>query len=282
MLLTIDKHSVYAYTGGKAFDTAKPVVVFIHGAQNDHSVWILQSRYLAHHGYAVLALDLPGHGKSDGAALGSVEAMADWLIALLNALHIESAALIGHSMGSLVALETAFRCAANGGPDRITRIALCATAYPMKVSDALLDAARHDEPRAIEMISIWAHSTAHGGYSHKPSNPGPGFGLIWGARRLMQRQAPGVLLTDFSACNAYANGAEAATAVTCPSLFLLGERDAMTFAKSGRALAALVANARMVTLAGAGHALMAEAPDDALDALAAHLAPLLEVDHAAA
>ena len=282
MQLTVERRSAYAYTGGKTFDATRPVVVFIHGAQNDHSVWGLQSRYLAHHGYAVLALDLPGHGRSAGPALTSVEAMADWLIALLDTLGVARAALVGHSMGSLIALESAWRCAAADADERIASIALVATAYPMNVSDALLDAARNDERRAIEMISIWEHTSAHGGYSHKPSNPGPGFGLVWGARRLMQRQAPGVLFTDFSACNAYAHGEAAAAAVTCPTLFLLGERDAMTFAKSGRALAARIPQARVVVLPGIGHSIMGEAPDAALDALAAHLAPMLRADHSTA
>jgi pimeloyl-ACP methyl ester carboxylesterase len=67
------------HTGGRSFNPALPTVVFIHGAEHDHSVWSLQSRYLAHHGYSVLAFDLPGHMRSAGPALASVEAMADRL-----------------------------------------------------------------------------------------------------------------------------------------------------------------------------------------------------------
>jgi pimeloyl-ACP methyl ester carboxylesterase len=66
----------YAYTGGKAFDPTLPCVVFIHGALNDHSVWTLLARWCAHHGYSVLALDLPGHGRSAGLPPPSVEAAA--------------------------------------------------------------------------------------------------------------------------------------------------------------------------------------------------------------
>ncbi len=64
---------LYAYTGGRPFDPARPTVVFLHGGEHDHSVWSLQSRYLAHHGYSVLALDLPGHMRSAGPALNSIE-----------------------------------------------------------------------------------------------------------------------------------------------------------------------------------------------------------------
>jgi pimeloyl-ACP methyl ester carboxylesterase len=262
MLFDIGAARVYAYTGGKPLDVGLPAVVMIHGAEHDHSAWILQSRYLAHHGFAVLALDLPGHGRSTGAALESVEALAGWLLEVLEHLQIHGATLVGHSMGSLVALEAASRSAKH-----VARIVLIATAYPMKVSDVLLDAARDNEPRAIDMINIWSHSTGFGGFSHKPSNPGPGFCLVWGNKRLMERQRAGVLRTDFAACNAYANGEQAAARVQQPALVVLGERDAMTAMRSGRALAARLAQARLLVIAGSGHAVMGEAPDALLDAL---------------
>ncbi|HET9043413.1 MAG TPA: alpha/beta fold hydrolase, partial [Burkholderiales bacterium] len=91
MDLTVQGRKAYAYTGGKAFDAALPCVVFIHGAEHDHSVWVLQSRYLAHHGYGVLAVDLPAHGRSEGPPLASVEAIADWTTALLDAAGVKQA-----------------------------------------------------------------------------------------------------------------------------------------------------------------------------------------------
>lgn len=276
MLIDVAGRRAYAYTGGKRFDASLPVAVFIHGAQHDHSVWILQSRYFAHHGFAVLAVDLPGHGRSAGPALASIEEMADWTLALLAAAGAGSttlhATIVGHSMGSLIALEAAARAAAGGTSTVIDRIALLATACPMQVSDALLAATAHDEPRAIEMIGIWSSDSAYGGYSHKPSAPAPGFGIVWGGRRLMQRQPKGVLHNDFAACNAYRNGEAAAAALRCPALFILGENDAMTPARYGKALAAMVNDARVVVIPGSGHLVMAEAPDATREALKAFLA----------
>ena len=262
MELTIQGNKAYAYTGGRPFDPSLPCVVFIHGAEHDHCVWVLQSRYLAHHGRGVLAVDLPGHGRSEGPPLESVEAMADWIVALLNAAGVPKAALVGHSMGSLIALECAAR-----HPLRVTRIALVGTAFPMKVSDELLTATRDDEPLAQDMVNIWSHST----YAHYPSNPGPGFWVIGENLRLMQRQRPGVMHVDFKACNDYAAGAERAAQARCPALFILGRRDVMTPARSGRELAKAVPGARVVEVGGSGHALMAEKPDEVLDALNAFL-----------
>jgi len=270
MLIDVDGKPAYAYTGGKAFDASLPVVVMIHGAQHDHSVWTLQSPYLANHGRAVPAVDLPGHGRSAGPALKTVEAMADWVWSLLAACGVHRASLVGHSMGSLIALEAASRDASSA-KGAIEAIALIATAYPMQVSDTLLAATRDDETRAIEMISLWSLDTAHGGYSQKPSSPGPGFAIMTGGRRLMHRQAAGVLHGDFVACNAYRNGDTAAAAVRCAALLILGTNDAMTSVRAGRALAARIAGAKVIELPRTGHLVMAEAPDETLDALAAFL-----------
>jgi pimeloyl-ACP methyl ester carboxylesterase len=262
MELIVDGKPAYAYTGGRAFDASLPTVVFIHGAEHDHCVWVLQSRYLAHHGRGVLAVDLPGHGRSEGPALDKVEALAEWLIALLDAAGARSAALVGHSMGSLIAVECAAR-----HPDRISKIALIGTAFPMRVSPELLEATRSAEPTAQDMVNIWSHAA----YAHYPSNPGPGFWVLGENLRLMQRQRPGVMHTDFAACNNYANGVAAAGKVSCPALLVLGKRDVMTPPRAARELAAALRDCRSVEIAGSGHALMAEKPDEVLDALRAFI-----------
>ena len=262
MLVNVQGRQAYCYTGGKAFDAALPAIVLVHGAQNDHSVWGLQSRYLAHHGHAVLVPDLPGHGRSEGPALTSVEAMADWLLALLDAAGVEKAILGGHSMGSLIALEAAFQ-----SPQRVSGLALLGSTYPMRVSDALLETSKNDEAAAIDMVNIFSHSSM----AHKPSCPGPGFSVTGGARRLMQRMSarnPEQLFhTDFAACNSYANGEAAAAGVACPTLFILGSKDMMTPARSAKLLTGAIKHGKIVT-ADAGHSLMTEAPDPVLDALA--------------
>ncbi|MEI7968019.1 MAG: alpha/beta hydrolase [Betaproteobacteria bacterium] len=258
MQLTVNDRATYAYTGGRPFDPGLPAVLFLHGAEHDHCVWVLQSRYLAHHGFGVLAVDLPGHGRSAGPALSAVEALADWVVAVLDAAGVGQAALVGHSMGSLVALECAAR-----HPARVSRIALIGTAFPMKVSDELLTATRDDEPLAQDMVNLWSHSSL----AQYPSNPGPGFWVMGENLRLMQRQALGVMHVDFSACNNYSNGVAAAAAVTCPALLVSGRRDLMTPPRAARAIAAALKDARQVEVPGSGHALMAEKPDEVLDAL---------------
>jgi pimeloyl-ACP methyl ester carboxylesterase len=258
---------IYAYTGGKAFDADLPCVALIHGAQHDHSVWILQSRYLAHHGCAVLALDLPGHGRSEGEALTSVEAIAGRLADALAPLASPRLLLAGHSMGSLIALEVARRLSA-----RVAGVALLGTAAPMRVSDALLAATRNDPSSAMEMINVWSHSPMLAPYAARPGNPGPGFNVVWQNLRLMQRihavNGRGVLPTDFAACNAYSGALPAARELPCPALFVLGGRDQMTPPKAAQSLIGACAQPQAVTLPATGHAMMAENPDGVRCALA--------------
>jgi len=265
MIVDVNGKPAYVYTGGKAFDAALPTAVFIHGAEHDHSVWALQTRYFAHHGFGVLAVDLPGHHRSAGPALTSIGAMADWLAALLDAVGVTRAFVAGHSMGSLIALDFAARY-----PSRATHLALLATAVPMAVSDTLLDAAREREPDAIDMVNQWSHSTL----AAKPSCPAPGFWLHGMNQRLMERVSatgePQLFHTDFSACNAYTDGLTRAAQVSCPTRLIVGKRDMMTPPRAAKALADALRAANVpvdtITL-DAGHALMSEQPDATLDAL---------------
>jgi pimeloyl-ACP methyl ester carboxylesterase len=261
MKLTVRGRTAYAYTGGKAFDAALPAVVFIHGALHDHSVWTLAARWFAHHGHAVLALDLPAHGRSDGPPLESLPDAGAWVLDMLDATGITAAAFVGHSMGSLIALE-----AASQAPQRATRLVMVGTAYPMSVSPALLKTAEEQPAQAIATVNAFSHSS----HAAKPSYPGPGAWLHGANAALMHRMQDGwaggnLFAHDFQLCNDYAGGLQAAERVTCPTTCVVGRADQMTPPKASRELAVAL-KARVVMLE-AGHALMQEAPDLLLAAL---------------
>ena len=262
MDIVVGGHKTFCYTGGKALDPAKPTSIFVHGALNDHSVWILQTRYLANHGWNVLAPDLPGHGKSAGDAPRTVEAAAEFVLALMDAAGLAHVALVGHSFGSLIALEVAARSG-----ERVSHLVLAGTAFPMKVSPALLETSLKQPLKAIEMVNVFSHSML----APPPSGLGPGTWVYGSSRALMRRvlaSNPKVNLfhTGFKACDDYKNGETAMQKVHAPTLFLLGKRDQMTLAKAAQPLTSKAVNGKVVMI-DAGHQMMLEAPDGVLFAI---------------
>jgi len=263
MRFDVDGRAVYAYGGTRPFGHDRPTVLFVHGAANDHGVFALQSRYFAWHGMNAVAVDLPGHGRSGGDALASVEALADWLRNVLDALGVHDASVVGHSMGALAALECAARY-----PERITRLALLGPSVPMPVSDDLLAAAARNDHIAYELINGWSFSAA----GQLGGNQVPGMWMLGNAMRLMERTRDDVLSTDLIACNRYANGFTAAAEVRCPTLVVIAARDIMAPPRNAKALVDALPNVTTVTLAETGHSMMAERPDAVLDALRQFLA----------
>ena len=266
MELQVNGAKTFCYTGGKAFDPAKPTVVMVHGVLGDHSVWILQSRYLANHGWNVLAVDLPGHVRSGGEAPASVEEGADFIAALLDAAGVRRAALVGHSWGSLISLEAASRL-----KERVSHLVLIGTAFPMKVSQALLDASLNDPQKGIRMINVFSRSTL----APQPSALGPGT-WVFGAsvainrRVLASNTRVNVFHRGFKACDSYANGENAMAQVTCPVLFILGAADQMTLPKAAQPLidkAKAAGKAVQVVHVPVGHHQMYESPDATLFAI---------------
>src|ERR1700733_2395438 len=258
MHLSVNGIDTFVATGGREFDGAQPTVVLLHGAGFDHTTWALHSRWLAHHGHNVLAPDLPGHGRSSGTPIPTIAGMADWTATLLDAAGASKARLVGHSMGSLIAIETAAR-----HPSKVTALSLIGTAATMTVGPDLLKAAEANDRAAVDMVSIWGL----GFQAELGGSLAPGLWMHSGAQRVLEQCRPGVLFNDLSACNAYQNALAAAAQVTVPSTFILGERDMMTPLKAGKALAAATPNARTVVLRGAGHMMMVERPDELLAAL---------------
>jgi pimeloyl-ACP methyl ester carboxylesterase len=241
----------------------RDAVVFIHGAGMDSTVWRLQVDALAQHHHRPRALDLPAHGRSDGPALTSIEAMAEWVAVVVEAIvdeaaGVEAVHVVGHSMGTYVALELAVR-----RPTLVRSLILCGTSTSMPVNPGLLDAADHDLPTAAAMMAKWSH--AHP--THDGPEPSAHVRLIDEARALVERSAPGVLASDLRACIAYDHALAAAAAVSCPATVVIGLGDKMTPPEGGRALAAALPAARVVQLADTGHSMMAEHPVDVQQAI---------------
>ena len=258
MRINVDGHAGFATTGGAHFDPARPVVIFLHGAGFDRTAWRLQTRFFAHHGRSVLAVDLPGHGWSDGPALPSIAALADWTAKLVDAVGLGSAALVGHSMGALVALDTAARY-----PDKVRALALCGVATEMPVHPEMLESARADTLKVQELMTFWGIGNA----LHKGGMVSPGLWLRAESLAVLSGNKPGVIHADLAACNAYKDAPARAQAVKCPTVLVLGDGDLMTPAAKAKPLADAIVGSRTVVIADCGHFMMVERPDETLEAL---------------
>ncbi len=227
-------------------------VVLVHGAGHDGSVWDLQADALRADGFAVLAPDLPGHGSSRNEALRDIESMADWLIERFRRGGPGALAIVGHSMGSLIALEACARA-----PELFASLTLVGTAFPMPVAPVLLQAATDEPEKAFAMINKWSFAPPGG-------EPDPACPLRAANLALMRRQPAGVLASDLYACNAYAGGLAAAAGVPCRSTLVCGEADRMTPLKAAltlrETLSGTGSNVPVITLGGAGHSMMSEQP----------------------
>ena len=252
MHLAVSGKQVFATTGGKPFDSNKPVVIFLHGSGFDHTTWNLQSRFFAFRGYTVLALDLPGHTNSEGPALESIEAMADWLNDVVETVDAKNISLVAHSQGCLIALEYASRY-----PGRLRTLSLIASGLATPVNDALLDAAENNPEAAITMMLGWGFGPV--GQLHQ--GPIPGNSMVSAGRKVMRGHRSNALAADLHACNAYQNGKRAASMVAVPVQVIVAGKDRMASRKATDELIANLRDPHVTLIAESGHIVQQEAPD---------------------
>ena len=257
MIIELDGLPVFVHTGGVAHQPDRPIVVFIHGAGMDHTVFRFQARALAHHGFSVVVPDLPGHGRSAGPGRLSIAEYALWTEQLLQQLGCDRVVLVGHSLGAFIALEVA----ANR-PELVSGLVLLGPAIEMTVHPALQQAADANEHLAFELITGWSFGVE----GHLGGHPQPGTRIVDGTLRLLERSKPGVLAGDLRACADYRP-----PIVQMPTLLIVGDRDRMTPPASAAKLASTLPSVRTVQLDG-GHMLMSERPTEVRRLIEAFLA----------
>jgi pimeloyl-ACP methyl ester carboxylesterase len=253
MYFDVKGKQVFATTGGKPFDKRKRAVVFLHGSGLDHTFWGLHARFFAFRNYTVLVPDLPGHTHSEGPALTSIEAMADWLNDVAEALDANDISLVAHSQGCLTALEFASRY-----PDRLRSVSFIASGLATPVNDFLLNAADNDPDAAIEMMLGWGFGSA----GHLHQGPIPGSSMVAGGRKVMRGNVPNELATDLKACNNYKNGKEAASKVAGPIQVIVAGKDRMAPRKATAELIEHLTDPEVTLIPNSGHMIPQEAPNE--------------------
>jgi pimeloyl-ACP methyl ester carboxylesterase len=252
MYFEVNGKRAFASTGGRPFDSAQPTVLFLHGSGLDHTFWGLHSRFFAFRQYSVLCPDYPGHSHSEGPALTSIEAIADWINDVVETLDAKDISVVAHSQGCLVALEFASRFR-----ERVKSVSFIASGLATPVNAALIEAAEHNPEQAIAMMVGWGFGPA----GHLYQGPIPGNSMIGGGRKIMGRNVPDELATDLKACNAYANGKTAAAAIGCPRQVILAGKDRMVPRKVGMQLVEYLNGPELTIIEESGHMVPLEAPN---------------------
>lgn len=251
MEITYRGEPVRIATGGRSHSSDEPGVVLIHGSGMDRTGWQMQTRWLAHHGYRVAAIDLPGHGLSGGEPLETVEEMGEWTAGLVHELGLAPAHLVGFSLGTFVAME-----AASQDPGCAQSLVLIGTGAVMPVHPELLAASYDDIPKASGLMTSWGL----GSRAHRGGHRSPGTWLVGASKALLERSRDNALGHDMAASNAYTRAVEVASTLSVPATFVLGSEDKMTPTRASGPLIEAFDDPAVIRLDGVGHFMATEHP----------------------
>jgi len=241
--ITIQNKSIHASDAGQGIENSKDTIVFLHGSGLSHIVWSLTEQFFSNKNFNVLSIDLPGHGNSEGPCLDSIEKIADWLEKVFVKLNLNNIILVGHSQGCLEALEYSFKY-----KNRLKKMIFIGGSYRMPVHKDLINLASDGDTDAVKLMMKWGYEG-----SKKFIGGNPVEKIIQSPRDISE-----ILAVDLIACNNYQNGSDAAKAINCPTMFILGELDKMVNLENGKKFANLVKNPTTHIISGSGHMIMIE------------------------
>jgi pimeloyl-ACP methyl ester carboxylesterase len=251
MQIKINNENINIRTGGYNIDNNNPYFLLLHGAGMDASVWQMQTRYLANRDINILAIDLPGHGLSEGNPLSTIQEMSNFIIELLDTLNIKTTTVAGHSMGSLIAIDLL-----KNNEKRINNLTLLGTASLMPVHPDLIEAATNNLSLAANLITDWSFGTKQ----HLGNHPLPGYWMIDSSIQLIKQSRKGVLAKDLIACNDYKDALTVASNIDKEVIIISGKEDKMTPVKKARELNDNIKNSNLIVIENVGHMMMIENP----------------------
>lgn len=249
--ITLDSQSLFYRLSANDLTGRRPPLLLLHGAGGTHMHWPAALRRLPD--WNVYALDLPGHGKSDGPGRDSIAAYGEVVYRVVQALELERIVLVGHSMGGAIAQEFALHY-----PSRLAGLVLVGTGARLRVAPSILEGIRSDFPAAARAITDGVHA---------PDAPAQ-LKRIY-LQRYMEND-PQVLYDDFYACDQFDRRADVARIET-PTLVVCGSADAMTPAKFSQSLVQSLPHAHLTLIPGAGHMVALEASEETTAAVEAFL-----------
>jgi len=243
LIFEIDNKKFFVSDSGQGINKDKDTIVLLHGSGLSHIVWSLTEQYLSNQNYNILAIDLPGHGNSEGKSLKSIEEISDWLEKVFIKLNVSNITIIGHSQGCLEAIEYYSKYS-----ERVEALVFIGGSYSMPVNQDLIDLAEDGDDQAVKLMMKWSYEN-----SKKFIGGNPVKKIIKSPRDIRE-----ILAIDLVACNNYKNGYEALKSINCPTLFIFGELDKMVNLEKGKKFAELIPNSKTYVIKDCGHMIMFE------------------------
>ena len=215
----------------------------MHGSGLSHIVWSLHEQFYVAQGFNVLAIDLPGHGNSEGPALKSIQEISDWVKKLMNEINIKTITFVGHSQGSLVGIDFGSRY-----PELINKLVLVSGSYRMPVNQDLIDLAEAGDEKAVLLMMKWGYEGSKAFIGGNPVKK-----IINSSREIRE-----ILAVDLNACNNYKDGKESLEKINCPTLCIFGDLDKMVPLEVGNKMAAMIKNSEKKVINNCGHMIIFE------------------------
>jgi len=232
---------LYNYAAGIPKGDPDAVIVFIHGAGGNHTHWLYQTSSLGNQ-FLCLAVDLPGHGLSEGQASDSIKEYADFVHDFIEHVAGGPVFLAGHSMGGAIAMEFGL-CF----PDKLSGLILIGTGARLRVAQPIL-----------ETFGAGKHFLSFTDYAYGSGTPPE---LLQKAKQEMLETDPLVFYNDLTACNNF-DIMERISDIRLPTLVLGASDDRLTPLKYSRYLAENIINSRLEIIEGSGHMMMLEKPSE--------------------
>jgi len=239
---TIRGVKVACWLSGEPWDAAKKHIVFIHGSGGDHTVWNRQFAALKDR-WNITAVELPGHGRSEGTGEQDVAAYMEWVRDMMEVFAVTKPVLVGHSLGAAIALVFALKY-----PGLISGIVPLGGGAKMPVNQAILDGLKTNPASVVDMIVKFSLIK-----DNRERIGGP-------LRESLLKGDTNILYIDLVACNGLDVTGELGR-IAIPALVVCGSEDKMTPPDFSRFLADRIPGARLSLIEKAGHFAMLENPE---------------------
>ncbi|MEW5725085.1 MAG: alpha/beta hydrolase [Thermodesulfobacteriota bacterium] len=226
--------------GRRGLEPGRPVLLLVHGSGGSHLTWRGQLNALDRR-VNVAAVDLPGHGRSDGPPAGGLEEYAAWLARTVEVLGLPTPPVVaGLSLGGAVALEAVLI-----RPELFSGLILVSTAARPRVEDGLVQSLKKDYPAGLARLARLLFS---------PDNAEQFAGQSLEILRAAPRE---LVLADLSAGRGF-DRSRRLEEIEQPTLIIHGEKDQLVGPEEARFLAEGIPGARLVVIEGAGHLIHVE------------------------